>query len=493
MAGLLDFLASPESQLGIGLLAAANSGMGLGQGLLSATQSVAAQRRTGLQDKLLQSQVDENTSQAEMRKQQLAMAQRQAAMEQAYFGGGSLPGQTTQGAGMIGSAAPQAAQGAMAQGAAPRMGKFDEWSAQFGIPKDALIVDYLKNGGKGIAEMIAKRGTPDMQVTNGYAYDKNRLGAGFLPFLSTSQNGITSMGRIGPDGLPVITAPQGALDTYNSYQGAQANFKPIKVYNPQTGREEYSSEGAVVGASRGGGQPSSGGPSGYAGGSRDAATQEQILMVQNELSKLPANHPDRPALSREIARLQGMGPRTQSGNYAAGPSASEVALNDAARARAVDTAKADVVRDTDRTKTIKSANEMLGDVTRAKELLQSGPTASGAGELVDKGMSFFGRSTKGAEVAAQLDVVAGSLTKNVPRMEGPQSDGDREEYKTQAGRVANRSLPVQQRLAAANEVERLQRKYASFNGGTSNQGGAEGSWDAPSKPSSGGFRIIGVQ
>jgi hypothetical protein len=45
----------------------------------------------------------------------------------------------------------------------------------------------------------------------------------------------------------VVGAPAGAIDTYSAYQGAQANYKPIKVYNPATGRDEYTTEGAVVG------------------------------------------------------------------------------------------------------------------------------------------------------------------------------------------------------------------------------------------------------
>lgn len=45
MAGLLDFLATPESDLGIRLLAAANSGQGFGAGLLGAVQGNQQMRR----------------------------------------------------------------------------------------------------------------------------------------------------------------------------------------------------------------------------------------------------------------------------------------------------------------------------------------------------------------------------------------------------------------------------------------------------------------
>ena len=50
-----------------------------------------------------------------------------------------------------------------------------------------------------------------MQVTNGYAYDKNKNWAQAMPGLSTSQDSKTNMVRISQDGLPVVTSPQGAL------------------------------------------------------------------------------------------------------------------------------------------------------------------------------------------------------------------------------------------------------------------------------------------
>jgi hypothetical protein len=149
----------------------------------------------------------------------------------------------------------------------------------------------------------------------------------------------------------------------------------------------------------------------------------------------------------------------------------------------VNTAAADVVRDTATQKKEKSAGEMIAAVRRARDLLKEGPTASGAGEIMDKTAAFFGKSTKGAEVSSKLDIVAGDLLNNVPRMEGPQSDGDRVEYKIQAGRAADRSVPTPQRLAAMDELERLQSKYAKLNGGATPSGGASGDWSAsPSAP-----------
>lgn len=446
--------------LSAGLLGGGNFGQALGRGLggYQSTLDDAAQQKAKAD--YLRSQIEENATQNAIRQSTLA---RQAKQDAYFFGGAQPSGSTGMSTG---------AQGGTQAQTAPSMGKFDEWSQQFGIPKDALVADYLNNGGKGIAEMLAKRGTPDMQVSNGYAYDKNKLGAGYLPSLATSQDGKTSMVQIGPDGLPVVSAPRGALDTFNSYQGAQASFRPIKVYNPETQREEFSSEAAVTGkapapmAGRSGNVQSSA----YAGGDRNSANMESIRIMQGELQK-PGNTPaDTAALTREIKRLQMQSGITNaqlpaSAGVAAGPSASEAAAAKASEVKAVDTAKADVVRDTGEQKKMKSAGEMIAATRRANELLKEGPTASGAGEMMDKIAAFFGGSTKGAETAAKLDIISGDLVNNVPRMEGPQSDGDRVEYKLQAGRAADRTIPVPQRLAAMHEIERLQSKYARLNNG----------------------------
>jgi hypothetical protein len=61
---------------------------------------------------------------------------------------------------------------------------------------------------------------PDMQVANGFAYDKNTLPPGFLPGLHTSASGQTSLSMPNAQGGVNVSAPPGALDTYSAYQGA---------------------------------------------------------------------------------------------------------------------------------------------------------------------------------------------------------------------------------------------------------------------------------
>lgn len=347
MAGLLDgwgdFIKTPEGQ---GLLSAAFGGLagarkgqpinsigraGLAglSGYAGAEDRIAQMADSKVKRGYMQSQIDENVSQSATRAQALKRQQEQ----DAYFMG-------TQGAGLLADAptSPGAykpsidGMGPVAPmpttGTAPSMGKFDEWSAQFGIPKDALLADYRANGGKGIADMLYKRGTPDMTVSNGYIFDKNRQGAGFLPSLSTSQSGQTSMTRIGPDGLPVVSAPQGALDVYGAYKTADAGLKPIKVFNPVTQREEYRTEADVVKPPQPA-TPRPQSPMAPRTGESDqkAIFGQELTAAQGRLAaaKTPEEktraQSDIDGLGREMSRL-GL---SASGNYAAGPSATEAA------------------------------------------------------------------------------------------------------------------------------------------------------------------------
>lgn len=479
--GLLDALSSDDAKLGIALLSASGyspTPMSFGQrlggalGQFNAERTDSAQR--ALKTKLLQSQIDENASQNLLRQGQL---ERQKRQDEYYMGGGVAPITAPAGtAPVVPGAALKSATGVPADAPPPGRGKFAEWSQQYGIPVDALVADYFSNGGKGIADMLMKRGTPDMQVSNGYAYDKNRVQPGYLPQLNISNTGQASLVQVGPDGLPVVSAPRGAVDTYRSYQGAQADFKPIKIYNPQTGREEYTSEGAVVQPQVNTGRlaPMAGRPGnvqspGYSGGDRNAANAESIRIMQAELQKPDLTPADRAGIQREIQRMQMQSGLTnaqvaQSSNYAAGPSASEVAQNEANKVRAVDTAKADVARDTEKQTAGKLYGQMTSVAQQALKLLDTNPTGSGAGALADSALNFIGQPTKAGNVAQSLEAVSGWMVANVPRMEGPQSNADVINYQTMAGRIGDRTLPVESRKAALREVIALQNKYAELNG-----------------------------
>ncbi|MBP9930253.1 MAG: hypothetical protein KBF63_13315 [Rhodoferax sp.] len=467
MAGLLDSIFnSPEGRMGLGLLALGqmpkSQGFGGLMGLLASQDAAAKAKADGEWQGEARGRQRKEWTQADAAAE--AAARQKAAEQQYFFGGGGLLG-----AGAVGGTSEPAVQGAgviPAGGAAvgAQGGKIDEWAQQLGIPRDAIIADYMKNGGKGIADMIMKRGTPDMQVSNGYAYDKNKLGAGFMPSLSTSQDGKTSMVRIGQDGLPVVSSPQGALDTYNSYQGAQAAFKPIKVYNPATGREEFTNERAVVQ------QPQHSG-GGYAGGSAGAAAPEQIRIIQTELNRLPADHPDRPALMREIQRIGGQA--APSGNYAAGPSAFEAAQNEAARVKLVEQAKADVVPTLQRENKAAAANDMLGVI----EMLDKHPgreTATGASGAIDPRNYIPGTDAKDFSVA--LDQLKGKTF--LQAFESLKGGGQITEVE---GKKATEAIG---RLNTAQSDKAFKQALGDLRGvveaamkRTIGEGGASGGWD----------------
>jgi hypothetical protein len=84
-------------------------------------------------------------------------------------------------------------------------------------------------------------------------------------------------------------------------------------------------------------------------------------------------------------------------------------------------------------------------------------TASGAGRLLDAAGNFIGYATEGSIASASLKPIADLGLKMVPRFEGPQSDKDTASYKEAAGQLANESLPVATRRAAAETVVRLMK------------------------------------
>ena len=108
---------------------------------------------------------------------------------------------------------------------------------------------------------------------------------------------------------------------------------------------------------------------------------------------------------------------------------------------------------------VRKANMFLSQLQQAEEILKQGPTQSGAGAAIDAAGRLVGVSTPGAQRAGQLEALSGWLVANVPRMEGPQSNFDVQNYMTMAGKIGDRTVPVAERLAAVKEVRRLQQKY----------------------------------
>lgn len=118
----------------------------------------------------------------------------------------------------------------------------------------------------------------------------------------------------------------------------------------------------------------------------------------------------------------------------------------------------------------KTGDKLLTALTQAEGILKSGPTGSGAGAALDAAGRLVGVSRDAAVKAGQLETLSGWLVANVPRMEGPQSNFDVQVYTTMAGKVGDRTVPVSERLAALDELRKLQTKYKSLNQGAGASG-----------------------
>lgn len=123
-------------------------------------------------------------------------------------------------------------------------------------------------------------------------------------------------------------------------------------------------------------------------------------------------------------------------------------------------AKAQAERDAQMTTRTVDAAKTLGLLEQARTLIPLS-TGSAIGNLADQGAAAFGFSTDGAQAIAALRTIAGQLTSAMPRMQGPQSDKDVEMYRQMAGDLANPNLPPATRMAALQQIERLNQKYTS--------------------------------
>jgi hypothetical protein len=111
-----------------------------------------------------------------------------------------------------GAAGPtNAAAARIPQAYSSQMPPFERF-AMSGVPNDTV---------KTLMEAY-KLKEPDMQVSNGYVYNKKNVQPGFLPGLQIARDGQAALTQIGPDGMPVVSAPQGAVNTYGQYKDTAA-------------------------------------------------------------------------------------------------------------------------------------------------------------------------------------------------------------------------------------------------------------------------------
>ncbi len=425
-------------------------------GLLGSSQVFAdapakkrAEEDAMLKRGLLSAQIDETKAQAEERRGKMAAAQQaQERRNQMLFGGGDQGG----GAGFMPSESGPAT-GGLPPGGIMGLAK------QLGIDPRVIQADIEFNGGKKVAEFMEQRGRPDMQVTNGYAYDKNRLGAGFMPSLSTSQDGKTAMTRIGPDGMPFVSAPQGALDTFNGYQRAQqkaqADYDPF-IVPAQAGNPSptLTTRGAFVASQNPGGNLSrqSDMPGAIAGpmGADPAAIKREITAASRDLMK-PMDPASRAALQAHIQDLT----KTLNTIGAPGPVGGIALQSEAEKIAAARGAEGAADRKNAETAKSGQFKDFRDQLNVAKTLLEAGPTNSTVGAGVDSALGAIGVSTTGANVARSLETASKWLTQNIPKAPGAQSDAELKEYAGATGLVGDRTVPVAQRLAALDTVNKL--------------------------------------
>ncbi len=109
------------------------------------------------------------------------------------------------------------------------------------------------------------------------------------------------------------------------------------------------------------------------------------------------------------------------------------------------------------------AETVLSILDDAEKLLPSA-TGSLAGTVRDVGKAAIGYSDEKTKANEQLRLYSGWLVSNVPRMEGPQSNFDVQNYKQMAADLGNTMKPIGDRLAALQGLRELQGKYAVDSG-----------------------------
>ena len=147
-------------------------------------------------------------------------------------------------------------------------------------------------------------------------------------------------------------------------------------------------------------------------------------------------------------------------SYQVTPKITETPDYQAAQAAAVETAKTGVSQGAETGKKVKGADTLLSYIDRAENILKQGDAT---GSLIGSGLAAtkgaLGISDASTQANQQLELVSGWMVANVPRMEGPQSNFDVQNYKTMAAVVGDRTKPINDRMAALQELRGLQEKY----------------------------------
>ena len=160
-----------------------------------------------------------------------------------------------------------------------------------------------------------------------------------------------------------------------------------------------------------------------------------------------------------------------------------------AQAGAEQAAKTAVTQEAERTKKATQANTMTSYIDEADKMLTDASSGY-IGTARAYGKRALSISDTETQANEKLRLISGWMVANVPRMEGPQSNYDVENYKTMAARVGDPTVPIGDRKASLAMLRGLQQKYTALNAGGTLQQPPE--QDAP-KPGiiKGGYVFMG--
>lgn len=190
-------------------------------------------------------------------------------------------------------------------------------------------------------------------------------------------------------------------------------------------------------------------------------SQSPDSVASNQVTMRGQNLTD--ARARQGLELQREAQRTQIMETASGPIAVD---KGSGTARPV-TMNGAAIPSESAMKRASGANRVLSLLDDAEPLVKKA-TNSFVGAGIDLAARVPGMATDGGTAIAQLKSIQGQLLNEMPRMEGPQSNYDVQNYIQAAGSLADPTIPREMKLAAIKTIREVQQRYAGNPQGVSN-------------------------
>lgn len=405
--GLLDgFLGKdwqdPQSQAVMALAGGLLSG-NFGQGAKDYGNILAGAKDTEMKRKMLDMQMQNMQSEIEQRKMAQGLAAQKQDTLSKLFGGGTSPGAFVPSADGMGPTMPPSMQQPSGIGALD-INKIAQLKAQYGI---------------------------DLMEPFKWANDPLQMQPG-----SVVKDRLTGKERVIPKIREGVAADSnGFYSPLPGYADAEASIEGKKAGAVERAKSAYDLVEVPNGDGTTSKMPRTQAVSLLSGG------QQQPGFSSADMARIYADAAQR-GVTPDIRYTPGAGTfgRTQS---------------PAEQARAVDTAKAEVVQATDDKQKASKFGDFKSQLQIAKTLLNAGPTNSFIGSQADKVAGLVGYAPGGATIANELKTVGGWMMQNIPKAPGAQSDAELRDYKVAAGEVGDDTVPVARRLASLNTVEKL--------------------------------------